>query len=104
WGIQRQVVRDLLRIEFIGVFVGKVRQKTTPIGCFPPEQPVRELGVVRGPQQLAGHEIINARFLVDLWKLPVVSKRIRVPADLDVSTKVLLKISFADKNLTHQRL
>ena len=81
----------------------KVCQQAAAIGRFPPEKPVREFCIVRRPQQLAGHEIINAGLLVDLRKLPVVSKGIGIPSDLDIGSEVLLEISFTYQNLPHQR-
>ena len=56
------------------------------------------------PKQFLGHKIIDARFLVDLRKLPVISERIWIPADLNVCTELFLEVSLADQYLPRQRL
>ena len=78
------------RIQIVvGVIMRKIRQHLAAVRRLPPEQLERKLvGVV--PRHLLGDEIIHTRLLVDLRQLPVVSKRIRVPADAHIHAVMLL--------------
>src|SRR5262249_53333627 len=49
-------------------------------------------------------EIINPRFFVDLWELPIVPERVRIPADLYINTKFILEIPLPNKDLPNERL
>src|SRR5438309_1717298 len=81
----------------------KIREQPASIRSLPPEQLVRKCSELVRPEQLLSYEIIYSRFLVNLWQLIVVAERIRIPSDLHIDAKILLKISLADQNLPHQR-
>ena len=98
-----QVFGHVLGINAGRIVVRKISEQAAAVGGFPPEKLVRERGEFVRPHELLRHEIIHARFFVDLRKLPVVPERVRVPADLHVHTEFLLKIALANQDLAHQR-
>src|ERR1700676_1255307 len=82
----------------------EIREQAAPVGRLPPEQFVRKRRKFVRPHQFLCHEIIDAGFFVNLRQLPVVTERIRIPADLDVYPKFLVKVALPHQNLAHQRL
>ena len=68
-----EVLRHAYWLDLVHVVVREICEDSASIRRLPPEEFERQLVRVV-PHHLLGHEIIDAGFLVDLWKLPGVSK------------------------------
>ena len=53
---------------------------------------------------LLGDEVVDAGALVDLRELPIVTKRVRVPADAGGDAVLLLEVALADEQLANEGL
>src|ERR1041385_1716133 len=54
--------------------------------------------------EFCGDEVIDTRLLVDLWELPRVTKRIRIPTNTNINSVLLLEVASPHQKLTNQRL
>src|SRR6202023_1916040 len=89
-----KVFGHLWWIDPRGVIMRKVSQNAAAIGRLPPKQFIGKGSKFVRPHQFLRHEIIHAGLFVDLRKLPVVAKRVRVPSDLHVDSEFIMKIVF----------
>ena len=81
----------------VAVAVRKIGKHLAAVGRLPPEELEGQLvGVI--PRHLLRYEEIDARLLVNLRQLPVVTKGIRIPADVHIHAVVLLVPALADEN------
>src|SRR6201981_3532106 len=96
-GIERlaceNVIGDSQRLNFVDVIVWEVGKDATTVGGLPPKDFQRKLIAVV-PRHLLCNEIINARPLVNLRQLPVVSERVGIPADANVGAELVFEIPF----------
>src|SRR5579872_7051248 len=80
-------------LDFIPIIMREVSKHAASIRRLPPENFHGELvGVV--PSHFLSYKVVDSRFLVYLRKLPVVSKRIRVPSNSDIDAKFVFEIFF----------
>src|SRR5208337_140125 len=101
--VRSHIFGDPHRLNFIHVVVREIGKDSAAIRGFPPEELVGELGGVV-PIHLLRNEVIETRSLVDLRELPIVAKRIGIPADSHLNSEFLLEVTLADQDLPYQGL
>src|SRR6202021_2519024 len=78
----------------------KIREHAAAVGRLPPEE-VEWQFVRLVPCQLVRDEEVHSGLLVNLRKLPAEAERIRIPANANIHSVVLLIPAFADQQLTN---